>query len=49
MPAGLQVIFSIRLLHMDHEFTGGIIEKYLLLISMRVVLTVGETQLRKNL
>ena len=49
MDAGLQMIFPVRLLHVDHSFTGDIIEKCLLLTSMHAVLPVGETQLGKNL
>ena len=39
--------FSVRLLHVEHKFTGDIIEKYLLPIFMWGVLTVTETQLGK--
>ena len=42
------MIFSARLLHVDHEFTGDYIEKCLLSILMQIVLTVGETQLGKK-
>ena len=49
MDAGLQMIFSVRLLHVEHSFTGDIIEKCLLPTFMWVVLSVRETQLGKNL
>ena len=44
MDAGLQMIFSVRLLHVEHSFTGDIIEKCLLPTFMWVVLSVRETQ-----
>ena len=47
--ASLQMIFSVRLLYVGHSFTSDIIEKCLLSTFMQVVLSVGETQLGKNL
>ena len=46
--AGLKIIFSISLLHMEHLFTGDVIEKCLLSTFMRVVLSVGNS-IGKNL
>ena len=42
------MIFSVRLLHVDHQFTSDIVEKCLLSIFMRFVLAVGETSLGKK-
>ena len=41
--------FSVKLLHVDHQFTGDIIGKCELPIFMQGILTVGEIQLGKNL
>ena len=46
--ADLLMIFSVRLLHVDHYQFGDIIEKCLLSILTRVLLLVGETRLGKG-